>query len=305
MDYANGMWNFICKQRIFEIHGVKVGGNPGERPTVLIGTIFYRKQKMVKDDLRGEFDHDAAESLIKAQEEFSDKTGNPAMLDVVGASAEALGKALDFCADVTDCPLLLDGLTTAMRIETLNRVVESGLEDRIVYNSITPECKTEELEAIKLSGVKSVILLAYYPREFTSRGRLKAVRGLIPKLVDAGTEKILVDTCVLDIPSLGSACMAIFDVKNELGYPAGCGAHNAIGTWRGLRTKMGERAKRPCTAVADALPVSAGGDFVLYGPIEEAEYVFPSVALVDSAQAQLSIERGKRPSRDHPLYRIP
>jgi tetrahydromethanopterin S-methyltransferase subunit H len=100
------------------------------------------------------------------------------------------------------------------------------------------------------------------------------------------------------------AFKTIFDVKNELGYPAGCGAHNAINTWRGLKAKMGLEAYKPCSAVANALTLAAGADFVLYGPIEDAPFVFPAVAMVNAAFEQLMIERGKVPPLTHPIFRI-
>jgi tetrahydromethanopterin S-methyltransferase subunit H len=299
------MWEFKSKQKILDIDGVKVGGVPGERPVVLIGSIFYRKHSILKNEMKGDFDKEAAEELVNKQSELSDKTGNPCMIDVVGASSEALIKAIDFIAGVSDCPLLFDGLSAKMRIEALSYFKNSGLSERIVYNSITPDVKDDELEALKQSRVNNVLFLAYYVKDFTSRGRLEIIKKMIPLLEESGINNVLVDTVVLDIPSLGSACKAIFDVKNELGYPAGCGAHNAIGTWRGLKNKFGLYARRPSMAVADVLPVSVGGDFILYGPIEEAEYIFPAIALADSAFAQLSIERGKRPSREHPLFKIP
>jgi len=199
----------------------------------------------------------------------------------------------------------MDGITRKTRIEALNYVEEAGLTDRIVYNSITPEYKPEELEALNEKGVKNAVMLAYYTRDFTSRGRLKVVNEVIPKLVEVGVEKIIVDTCVLDIPTLGSACKTIFDVKNTLGYPSGCGAHNAIGTWRGLKTKMGKQARNPSIAAASVLPTAVGADFVLYGPIEEAGYIFPTVALVNAAYAQLSIEKGEMPDKSHPIFKIP
>ena len=298
------MWKFQSEQKVFDIGGVKVGGLPGTRPTVLIGTIFYQKQKIVKDATRGEFDLQKAEELIKKQEEFSDRTGNPCMLDVVGASSEAMLKAIDFSAEASSCPILLDGISAQVRADAVKYIMEAGLSNRIVYNSIMPEHKPQELETLAQSGIKSAVLLAYSPTDFTSRGRLKAIKQTIPKLEQAGINKILLDTCVLDIPSLGSACKAIFDAKNELGYPVGCGAHNAIATWKGLKVKMGVQARNPSTAVACALSVTAGADFVLYGPIEGADYVFPSVALVDAAYARLTIEEGRRLSRTHPIFRI-
>ncbi|MDH5792045.1 MAG: tetrahydromethanopterin S-methyltransferase subunit H, partial [Candidatus Bathyarchaeota archaeon] len=38
------------EQKIFDINGVKVGGLRGKDPTVLVGTIFYRKQRLVEDE---------------------------------------------------------------------------------------------------------------------------------------------------------------------------------------------------------------------------------------------------------------
>lgn len=298
-------WEFNVGQKVFDIGGVKVGGVPGTRPTVLIGTIFYRKHGIVTDERRGEFDRLKAEELIKTQEEFSDRTGNPCMLDVMGATPEAMIRELEFAAEASNCPLLIGGVSLQARMEALRYVDEVGLSDRTVYNSIAPEYKPSELEALKRSDVNSAVFLAYQIRDFTSRGRLRTIIKTIPKILEAGIEKLMIDTFVLDIPSLGSACRAIYEVKNRLGYPTGCGAHNAIGTWTGLKTKMGYQAKKPSTAVASALPVAFGGDFVFYGPIEGANYIFPAVALVNAAYSQISIEDGIRPDRSHPRFRIP
>ena len=299
------MWRFKSKQKVFDIGGVKIGGMPGEQPTVLIGTIFYRKHEVVEDERKGRFDHSKAEELINVQEEFSEKTGNPCMLDVMGATSEALIKFLDFAAEVSSSPLLIDGISPEVRIDALRYINEAGLSERIVYNTITPDYKLEELEALRDGNGKNVIMLAYYTKDFTSRGRLKIINEVIPKLLEVGVKKIMIDTCVLDIPSLGSACKTIFHIKNELGYPSGCGAHNAIGTWRGLKTKMGKQARNPSIATAAVLPTAIGADFVLYGPIEEADYIFPTVALVDAAYAQISMEEGRRPSTGHPIFKIP
>lgn len=299
------MWEFESEQKVFDIGGVKVGGMPIERPTVLIGSIFYRNHKIMIDENKGKFDRSKAEQLINVQEEFSEKTGNPCMLDVVGATPEALIKFLDFSAKVSSSPLLMDGISIEARIEGIRYVEEVGLSERVVYNTIIPEYKPEELEALMEGDVKSVVVLAYYLKDFTSRGRVKVVKEVIPKLLEVGIDKIMVDTCVLDIPSLGSACKAIYDIKNELGYPSGCGAHNAIGTWRGLKTKMGNQARKPSVAAAAVFPAAIGADFVLYGPIEAADYIFPTIALVNAAYAQLSIEKGRKPSAGHPIFKIP
>jgi tetrahydromethanopterin S-methyltransferase subunit H len=49
---------------------------------------------------------------------------------------------------------------------------------------------------------------------------------------------------------------------------------------------------------------SFGGDFVLYGPIENAPFIFPSAAMADVALSQLLIEQRDRPDPGHPRYRV-
>ncbi|HNT71671.1 MAG TPA: hypothetical protein PKK92_01270 [Methanothrix sp.] len=71
------MFRFDKKQEVFEFGKIKVGGQPGEYPTVCIGTMFYSRHKIVTNEEKGIFDVAAAEKLWKDQEEMSDTTGNP------------------------------------------------------------------------------------------------------------------------------------------------------------------------------------------------------------------------------------
>ena len=132
------MWNFKAEQKVFQIGGISVGGVPGQRPVVLVGTLFYHGHKIVKDENAGTFDEAAAEALVKAQDEMSDKTGNPAMIDVVGASATAMKKAIDFLIDRTKAPILIDSPSEQFRAIGLTYAKEQGILDRVVYNSINP-----------------------------------------------------------------------------------------------------------------------------------------------------------------------
>jgi len=84
------VWNFKAEQKTYDIGGVKIGGIPGKNPTVLIGTIFHSGHKVIKNEKTGDFDKELAEDEIKVQEEYSDKTGNPCMLDVVGGSPDIM-----------------------------------------------------------------------------------------------------------------------------------------------------------------------------------------------------------------------
>ena len=47
------MFKFAGDQSVFDIGGVKIGGQPGENPTVMIGSIFYKGDKLVQDERKG------------------------------------------------------------------------------------------------------------------------------------------------------------------------------------------------------------------------------------------------------------
>ena len=44
------MFKFDKKQEVFEVGGVKFGGQPGQYPTVLIGSMFYNRHNIVTDE---------------------------------------------------------------------------------------------------------------------------------------------------------------------------------------------------------------------------------------------------------------
>jgi [methyl-Co(III) methoxylated-aromatic-compound-specific corrinoid protein]---tetrahydromethanopterin methyltransferase len=298
------LWNFKAEQKVFQIGGISIGGIPGQRPVVLVGTLFYHGHKIVKDENAGIFDEAAAEALVKTQDEMSDKTGNPAIIDIVSASVPAMKTHLEFVADRTKAPLMIDSPSAEIRAVGLAHAKEQGILDRVVYNSINPSSKPDELKTIQSSGVSSAVLLAYNMKDFSTAGRISAIKDLVSKRQEFGIEKPLIDTCVLDLPTLGSALRAMYDLKDELGFPVGCGAHNAVALWKGLKSKMGEQAVKPCLASVNAVSAAVGADFILYGPIDDAKVVFPAVAMVDTAYSQLPIEKRIQIPKTHPRYKI-
>ena len=130
---------YAIEQQTFQV-GKDASRRPtGAQATVLIGTILDHKHDVVTNADRGEINAAEAEKRIRLQEDFSARTGNPCMLDVVGATPEAIVRNLEFAAKTTDMPLLIDGTTAEVRIAGLKYVAQAGLADRIVYNSIQPE----------------------------------------------------------------------------------------------------------------------------------------------------------------------
>ena len=142
------LFRFEKEQKIIEIGGVKLGGQPGELPTVLIGSLFHRGHRIVKNREKGIFDRDEAERLIRLQEEFSEKTGNPCMVDVVAETSEALERYIDFVSEKTDAPLLINGPNAEVRLKAAMHAREVGLTDRVVYNPVNFTVTEEEIEKI-------------------------------------------------------------------------------------------------------------------------------------------------------------
>lgn len=305
------MFRFKTSQEIFRIGKIKIGGQPGELPTVLIGSIFYKGHRIVKDSHKGIFDKDAAERLIKNQEELWDATGNPGILDVVVSYVGAVERQIDFVSSVTDAPFLFDGWPLNVKIEGLNYLKQTGLSDRVVYNSISPTSKKDELDAIKESNLKSAILLSFNFRDPWVKGLLQVLRGthknkgLLSMAEGAGIKKPLVDNCVVSIPSIGVAARAIQSVKAEFGIPAGCGAANATTRWREPKKRWGADVFKACEASAQTVTLTMGADFLMYGPIESADWIFPACAAVDAMVAAAAKELGTEPvTEEHPLYKL-
>jgi len=297
------MFKYSVQQKRYRIGNIEIGGIPGKDPTVLVGSIFFRGDKVVEDSFKSVINRSMAEDAIKQQENFSDITGNPCAIDVVLSAESNVMKYLDFVRELTDIPIFIDGITSEVKLFALNYIKEVGIKD-IVYNSISLQSTLKEFEAIRNSRVESAILLAMNMMNFTTEGRVNAVRELQEKSQKYGINKPLADTCILDVPSLGLGSKALFNIKQELGIPVGNGAHNAVSTWRGLKQKMGKQAKIPCLASANVLNVALGADFMLYGPIYHSKFIFPSVAMIDAAYGQILLENGDELPRTHPRYRI-
>ena len=238
------MFRFKSPQRIVEIGGVKIGGNPSERPPALIGTIFYHGHKIILDEHKGEFDRGKAERLIRDVEESSEKTKIPAIIDVMGSTPDAIIKYLEFIASVTDLPIAIDSPSVDVTKAALNYVKNSGLARRVVYNSLRMESTNCEYQALKDAQVKSAMALLY-------------------------TSKIL---------SIDAT------IKTQHGYPCGCAAPNAISVQRkAFKKKFGKKGINAVELAVNIAPAILGSDFLLYGPIEKTKEIFPAAYIIHAS----------------------
>lgn len=300
------MFTFDAEQEVFEVSGVTLGGQPGENPTAMVGSIFYKGDSILDDPKTGEFDEEAAREAIREVERLSERTGNPAILDVIGDSPEALKKHVDFVAEETDLPMFMDGPTPTIRSEAAKHVGEIGLQDRVIYNSIESSTKEVdiEIEAIRNAGIETAVLLSIDTRNLTLQGRFDALEKNLEVAEKAGIENTMVDPAVIDIPDAGFAAKAIYEIKDRYGIPAGCSPHNEVVRWE-MADPMSENSKQLRQAVANASIIFMGADFNLYGTIHSAPEMYEVVSMADAYVgygAQMGERR--RPSSDHPLFSI-
>lgn len=295
--------------KIYKVGGVSIGGKRGVNPTVLIGTIFYSGHKIVEDGKKGIFDRDKAEALINRQSEMADRTGNPCMIDLVGDTPEAMVRYLEFASGVSDSPILLDGVDAVTRIGALEHIKEVGMQDRVVYSTISTTTKEDEIKAIKNAKIESAVVFAFSTYDPTPEGKLNLLekgegkKGLLELAREAGVKKPIIDTAVLDISSLSLSCKAIQMVKSKYGYPAGCAPANGMSLWK--KARVDRDYYKSCEAAAAVFTVSYGADFILYGPISSCTTVFPSVATYESLLAYANKwDSGEQPIGGHPLYKM-
>ena len=299
------MRRFSAEQRVYDVAGVEVGGQPGQRPTVLVGSIFFSGHRIVSDPLKGTFDRDKARVLLEQEAEAADRTGNPRFIDVIGDTGQALINYIEFVAAHSDAPILVDSFSPGARMEAIRHFAGSEVAPRLVYNSLAEDYTEEELACLRECGIKSAVIMAFSTSAPKPKSRIKLLQErLLPAAERAGVENVLVDLGVLDIPSVSWTALAIQEVKEVLGYPAGCAPSNALYTWEKLRAQ-GRPAFEAAAASVFALTQALGANFVIYGPIRNAPWVFTAAATVDAMMGYAGRFTGGRPVTDsHPLYRI-
>ena len=272
------MYDYETEQKVLEIGTVKIGGQPGENPIVAIGTVFYAKHAALLNEKTGEFDKKIIEQELNEFISIIDETGMQAIVDVVGGYPEALVKECIYVADLVDCPFLVDGLNDNSRVPAMEGLKDAGLLDRAILNSIDETTNEDSINRLKTLGLKNAVLLTFGNKALFPEQKLKLLKDeLIPKTEKAGINNILVDTAVLDLPSIAINVETARLVKSELGLPSGFAPANAIYGWNFVK-KYGKSSR--CGAIASLMTYSTGSDFILFGPVKYAKCVVPSLSLI-------------------------
>jgi len=307
---------FEKEQYVYNIGGIKIGGNPGEVATALAGTIFYDGHKIVEDPVEGIFDRAKSEALINKQDEMSDITGNPTIIQVVAESPKAIVRYLDFVSEISEAPIIIDSGSPDVRIAGLEHSEETGLLDRVIYNSINISIGDDEISRLREIQHECAIILAFNPQDPSIAGRrtvleegaLELKQGLLSLSEQLGVTKPLIDTAITPLGAgAGSSVAFTFVAKTLYGFPVGSGIHNLPSSWPWLKKfkKVNKEAYRVCDVASNPIAQMLGANFLLYGPIKSAERVFPVVAMADVITAEsMKLEFGVEPSDTHPYRKL-
>src|SRR5512136_680620 len=122
------MFSFTKKQEIFEISGVKIGGQPGLYPTVLFGGLFFK----------GEPDFDNAQKQLQNMLYLGKKTGNPGIPDFFIRKEEYIEDMINFIEKKfpKNNPFSIDIIEPSLKVKALKYLDERNLLSRTIYNSI-------------------------------------------------------------------------------------------------------------------------------------------------------------------------
>ena len=294
------MYSFTKPQQTFTLGNIVFGGQPGEHPTVLFGGLFFK----------GQPDFSAAHNNLAAMLDVGEKTGMPTIPDVFIRKEDYIDPILSFLEEhlPINHPFSVDIIEPGLKVKVLEALHDKKLLGRTIYNSIHIGITQPEREALKRYVPAMVLVVAFNPKDASPDGRIEVLEngahlldaGLLSVTKSLGVSKVLVDTAALAPgEGSGSALASLPVVKEEYGLPVGCAIHNVVEKSKWLA------GFGPAKAVVDAASNAGialfGGDFAIFGPIEQAPVVVPLMAWYDILVSEYTeVYFGVRPSECHP-----
>lgn len=272
------MFSFGTKQKVFNFSGIQIGGQPGENPPLMISSMFHNKDKIMQDR-KGNFDRQRAVEIIRKQEEMTKVTGVPGMVAMVANSPEEAKIYIDFYLETTSMPFGIDMWVAEQRAKATEYVAQLGVQDKFLYNSITPWDKDikGQVQRLKDLGIKHVVVQAFDDQDQSPAGRVKSLESILSQGAD-GFETIIVDTSVMNLPSTSFSLVANRMIKEKHGLPCGGAYSNGTHMWKEIKDIWGLDGFRAMDAVVQGMASALWSDFNFCGPAVTAPRVFPAVA---------------------------
>jgi len=246
------MFRFEKEQKVWDFNGTKIGGQPGEYPTVLGASIFYNKHEVVLDDHKGTINKETAEALWNRCQELSDMTGIRHFIQIIAEYGEAFESYFNWFDSIDNkTAFLMDSSAPAALIHACKYVTEVGLADRAIYNSINGSILPESIEALKNSDVNAAIVLAFNPGDPSVAGREKVLteggvagqsKGMLQIAEECGITRPILDTAATPLGlGSGGSYREILACKAIHGYPTGGAYHNMTVSWTWLKRWKGSK----------------------------------------------------------------
>ncbi|MCS7098422.1 MAG: hypothetical protein NZ922_05560 [Candidatus Methanomethyliaceae archaeon] len=267
---------------------------------LLIGSLFYKGDRKVKDHKRGIVDTKALLREIRKVKRLKERTGISHAVDIIAETPDAMENYLDIISEITEDFIFIGGLNEETRIAGYRKAKELGINQRCGVNSISPFTTDNELEAIKENGIKYAIAQTLDPNAIYPDEKLCLLRNTI--LEKCKNLKIAVDVGVIDFTSIWLAMEAIKLIKKELAIPAGCAPSNAA--YQPLiNKKVSKMTARAINVALTSILQIINADFIIYGPLKAAEYIFEAAAVVEGIKGYGEKLQGKALDKNHPLYK--
>lgn len=304
------MYRFKTPQKVGEIGGVKLGGQPGEYATVVISSIFQKGDKVFEGKRKEGFNEKKAAELLSTQDRLSEETGVPGMADIVANTGAEFKLFIDFVTSVSSMPFCIDAWVMKPKLEGAAYCAEKGLLDRMFYNSLTvweQDIETEIREIYQI-GVKHVLLVSFDQADQMPTGRITGTQKLLDAIerVGAKFETIMVDTSVMNGPATAICGKANQLIKEKWGFPVGSAPSNGSYMWKKAKEMWEFRGWAAADSALEALASFMYHDFIFSGPMAGAPRIFPAVAMADAFLATAVFAETKElPKADnHPLYKL-
>jgi tetrahydromethanopterin S-methyltransferase subunit H len=297
------MLKYELEQKVCTIANIRLGGQPGENAPLLIGNMFQKGDTLIESRKERKFNRKEAQERIREMERFSQETGLPGMVAMVGNSLDEIKTYVDFFINVTKMPFAIDIWMQKIRVAAARYIAELGLQDRVLYNSLTPwdEDIEGQVAELKELGINHVVVQVFDMEDKGHNGRIKSLQRILPLVEKGNFQSILIDTAVMSLPFTAFSLLANRLIKQKFGLPVGCAPSNGTYMWR-KSLEVKDRSKFLAADAAIEALTAMGSDFIFYGPIAGTSRVFPAVAAATSLLAILAyIESIPLPIGSHPL----
>lgn len=273
---------------------VRVGGKHTDKETTapLILSMFHPHDKTLINPEEGEFDEDMAMRRVSVARELSERYNVPLMVAL--APEYVMTPYLEWLAEVWPGVIVLDGYFKA-KSEGLQYARETGLIERVVYNSVSRSTTDQEWRLLRENQPPSVVMQL---SGYDAASRYKSIhhpidgKPLIDHVHELGIENVLIDLATTGLASMADIIETYFMIKKTLPYPAGSVPANIREFERVAGTLGVEEMNRDTVLTASNALAYFFGDFTYAGPIAWAKLFFETAALMEEVKGSIQFDFG-------------